>query len=94
MRSPICCSATRRADRSRSTREIDNYVNYFSGYIQDDYRVTDRLTVNYGMRLEHETGLAERNNQLAVGFDTTTPSPLNVTIPAGLDPLHPAGAAR
>ena len=69
--------------------EIDNYVNYFSGYIQDDYRVTNRLTVNYGIRLEHETGLAERDNQLAVGFDTTTPSPLNVTIPAGLDPLHP-----
>jgi hypothetical protein len=70
--------------------EIDDYVNYFSGYIQDDYRVTNRLTVNYGIRLEHETGLAERNNQLAVGFDTTTPSPLNVTIPAGLDPLRPA----
>ena len=64
-------------------------MNYFSGYIQDDYRVTNRLTVNYGIRLEHETGLAERDNQLAVGFDTTTPSPLNVTIPAGLDPLHP-----
>ena len=40
--------------------EIDDYVNYFSGYIQDDYRVTNRLTVNYGIRLEHETGLAER----------------------------------
>jgi len=69
--------------------EIDDYVNYFSGYVQDDFRVNGRLTVNYGLRLEHETGLAERNNQPAVGFDTTTVSPLNVTIPAGLDPLHP-----
>jgi hypothetical protein len=69
--------------------EIDDYVNYFSGYVQDDYRVNGRLTVNYGIRLEHETGLAERDNQLAVGFDTTAVSPLNVTIPAGLDPLRP-----
>ena len=69
--------------------EIDDYVNYASGYVQDDYRVSGRLTLNYGLRLEHETGLAERDNQLAVGFDTTTVNPLNVTIPAGLDPLHP-----
>ncbi len=69
--------------------EIDDYVNYASAYVQDDFRVTGRLTVNYGLRLEHETGLAERENQLAVGFDTATVNPLNVTIPAGLDPLHP-----
>ena len=37
------------------------------------------------MRLEHETGLAERNNQLVVGFDQNAVSPLNVTIPA--DPV-------
>jgi hypothetical protein len=69
---------------------IDNYIRYYSAYVQDDYRVSDRLSVDYGLRIEHETGLAERDDQLVVGFDTTTISPLNVTIPAGLDPLHPA----
>jgi trimeric autotransporter adhesin len=69
--------------------EIDNYIRYYSTYVQDDYRLNDRLSVDFGVRLEHETGLAERNNQLVVGFDRDAMSPLNVTIPAGLDPLHP-----
>ena len=50
-------------------------------------RVTSRLTVNYGIRLEHETGLAERNNQLAVGFGRLVLSaaavPREVATPAG-----------
>ena len=69
---------------------VDNYVDYFSGYVQDDFRVSSRLTVNYGLRLEHETGLAEKDDKLIVGFDPDVVSPLNVTIPAGLDPLQPA----
>jgi len=69
--------------------QVDDFVNYASAYLQDDYRVTPRLTVNAGLRLEHESGLAERNNNLVVGFDRTAVSPLGVTIPAGTDPLHP-----
>jgi hypothetical protein len=63
----------------------DDYVNYYGFFVQDDWRVTDRLTMNYGVRLEHETGLAERNNQLVVDFDQDVVSPLNVVIPA--DPV-------
>jgi hypothetical protein len=68
---------------------VDDFVNYSSVYVQDDYRASSRLTLNYGLRFEHETGLAETDNHLAVGFDANAISPLNVTIPAGLDPLHP-----
>ena len=64
---------------------FNNYVNYYGGFVQDDWRITDRLTVNYGVRLEHETGLTETNDQLVVGFDRNAVSPLNVTIPA--DPV-------
>jgi hypothetical protein len=63
----------------------NDYINYYGLFVQDDWRVTERLTVNYGVRLEHETGLTERNNQLLVGFDRNVVSPLNVTIPA--DPI-------
>jgi hypothetical protein len=64
---------------------FDNFINYYGVFVQDDWRITDRLTVNYGVRLEHETGLAEVDDQLVVGFDRNMVSPLNVTIPA--DPV-------
>jgi trimeric autotransporter adhesin len=61
---------------------FDDYIRYYGFFVQDDWRLTEKLTVNYGVRLEHETGLAERDNQLVVGFDRNVVSPLNVTIPA------------
>jgi len=45
------------------------YVNYFSGFVHDDFRVNNKLTVNFGVRWERETGLLEQNNNLIVGFD-------------------------
>jgi hypothetical protein len=69
---------------------FDNYVRYYGMFVQDDWRVTDRLTVNYGVRLEHETGLTEANDQLVVGFDRNAVSPLNVTVPADLVAGTPA----
>ncbi len=64
---------------------FDDYLRYYAVFVQDDWRVSERLTINYGVRLEHETGLAERENKLVVGFDREAISPLNVTIPA--DPV-------
>jgi trimeric autotransporter adhesin len=46
-------------------------VHYFGGYAQDDWRVGPKLTINYGVRLEHETGLTEKNDGFTVGFDRT-----------------------
>ena len=67
-------------------KPLDGYVNYYSGYVQDDWRVSDRLTINYGLRLERETGLAERDNQITVGFDQNAVSPLNSLVNV-TDPL-------
>jgi hypothetical protein len=64
---------------------FDQYIKYYGAFVQDDWRVTEKLTLNYGLRFEHETGLADRDNALVVGFDRAAPSPLNVTIPA--DPV-------
>jgi Carboxypeptidase regulatory-like domain/TonB-dependent Receptor Plug Domain/TonB dependent receptor len=43
---------------------------YF-GYVQDDYRVTDRLTLNLGIRYEFATPQYERDNRMA-NFDPVT----------------------
>jgi trimeric autotransporter adhesin len=46
-------------------------VHYFGGYAQDDWRLGPKFTLNYGVRLEHETGLVEENDGFTVGFDRT-----------------------
>jgi hypothetical protein len=42
---------------------------YNAVYFQDDWRVTPKLTLNLGLRYEHEPGVHERNNHYSVGFD-------------------------
>ena len=66
--------------------ELDGYVHYFSGYVQDDWRVNNKLTVNYGIRLEHETGMMEKDNQQTVNFDQTAVNPLNSLVKL-IDPV-------
>jgi len=72
---------------------IENFVYYFSGYIQDDIRVTNRLTVNIGLRYEYETGEAEVNNRMAIGFDTTQVNPIASNLPPGSG-VSPLGVLR
>ncbi len=58
------------------------FVNYYSGYIQDDIRLTNKLTVNVGLRYEFETGEAEKYNNLIVGFNRTALNPIRASLPA------------
>ena len=53
-----------------------------SAFVQDDIHVSDRLTVNAGLRWDVLTPMTDRHNAVARGFDTTTASPLQVP---GLD---------
>src|SRR4030095_6251405 len=69
------------------TTPLDIYTNYYSGYLQDDWRISSSFTLNYGLRIEHEDGMRERDNNPTVGFAPAAKSPLSsVTIPASVDP--------
>ncbi|MEO7270700.1 MAG: TonB-dependent receptor, partial [Vicinamibacterales bacterium] len=62
---------------------LNLYTRYYGGYAQDDWRITQKLTLNYGLRLEHEDGLREAEDRFTVGFDRTMTSALSaVAVPA------------
>ncbi len=75
------------------TTPFNIFTNYYGGYVQDDWRLSSRFTLNYGVRLEHETGIAEENDGLSVGWDPEIQSALSsITIPA--DPVAGTPARR
>jgi hypothetical protein len=49
---------------------------YFGWYGQDTWRVTPKLTLNLGLRMEYEFGIKERYNRYDAGFDPTATLPI------------------
>jgi len=52
-------------------------TNYWAGYVQDDWRVAEKLTLNLGLRWDTETPVTERNDKL-VGWDPNAPSAFTI----------------
>jgi hypothetical protein len=68
----------------------DVHLNYHGFFIQDDWRVSPKLTLNLGLRYELESGLTEANNQITAGFDTTSANPLRAQALANYNASVPA----
>lgn len=66
--------------------DLDGYINYAAAFMQDDWRLGSRLTINYGLRLEHETNLREREDRITTDFALNTLSPLNDLVNV-IDPI-------
>jgi len=49
---------------------------YAASFLQDNWRITPKLTINAGLRLEHESPVTERFDRSVRGFDTTDPNPI------------------
>ena len=69
------------------TTQLNTYLDYNAVFAQDDWRVTNKLTLNLGLRWESETGLKEDHNQLAVGFNEGATSTLanGATVTGGIE---------
>ncbi len=63
----------------RGSKLFEN-VTYTSAFFQDDIRINPRLTMNAGLRWEHETGLRDRNGNMIVGFDPNALNSLSATV--------------
>lgn len=74
------------AGQVNTSTKLFLHVNYYAGYIQDDFRVNSKLTLNLGLRYEYETGLAEDHNHLVVGFNGNVPNPLADSV-SGITPM-------
>ncbi len=72
----------------------DVFVDYYGGFVQDDWRPSDNLVLNLGLRLEHETGLMEDTDDFAVGWDRTNPFPTQVALDSSLEGSLPGFPLR
>ena len=66
---------------------------YIAPWIQDDWRVNPRLTLNLGFRYDVLTAPVDKNNALDVGFDPNVPNAVQAQVPAGSIALLPQAAS-
>ncbi|HKD09410.1 MAG TPA: hypothetical protein VKB79_26130 [Bryobacteraceae bacterium] len=60
------------------TQVIDRYSYYLAGFVQDDFTVHQRLTLNIGVRWETDTPITDVNNRMN-GFDSHQINPVSGT---------------
>ncbi|WP_263350364.1 TonB-dependent receptor [Acidicapsa acidisoli] len=53
---------------------------YYGLWVQDDIKLTPRLTVNAGLRYDIQTPITDRHNQLTHGFDFAGVNPISAAI--------------
>ncbi len=52
------------------------HTPYYGWFFQDSWRVSSKLTINLGLRMEYERGATERYNRMVGNFDPTASTPL------------------
>jgi hypothetical protein len=65
--------------------------NYQGFFIQDDWRVNQKMTINVGIRYELEGGLRDQGGALVTGFDPTALTPLKAAALANYNANVPVG---
>jgi hypothetical protein len=55
---------------------------YYAWFAQDSWRLTPRITLNFGLRAEFEQGATERYNRMIAGFDPAAKLPISDAVQA------------
>jgi hypothetical protein len=71
--------------------DYDMQVISHGFFAHDDWRVSDRLTLNLGLRYDLELGMTEAENRNIGPFDLTTPNPIEAAAQARFAANPPAG---
>ncbi|MGI4756209.1 MAG: carboxypeptidase regulatory-like domain-containing protein [Janthinobacterium lividum] len=78
------------ASYTLTTGSFNQEASYHAVFAQDDFRVSQKLTLNLGLRYEYELGQREQNNRYNVGFDPN----VTYSYPAATGPITAKGGLR
>jgi hypothetical protein len=59
-----------------TSQSLANMIRYGGVFVQDDLRLTSKLTLNFGLRYEYETGIYSPNNRFSPAFDAKAVNPI------------------
>lgn len=69
----------------------DATSSYNAVFVQDDYRITRKLTLNLGLRYEIESGVRESQGRIVTDFNRTIASPIQAAALANYNANVPSG---
>ena len=58
------------------------YSYYYGGFLQDDWRLKRNLTINLGLRYDHDLPYSEKYGRAVDGFDRTVENPVGPAVMA------------
>ncbi len=63
---------------------------YYAAFIQDDWKIGARATLNLGLRYDYQPPVTVKDNLTVSGFDFNAVNPLQSQLPQGANTINPA----